>query len=61
MDYTFAHAAPDEVKDIFMLYEKRVKWMNEHDIQQWNVTSQAASKLPGASLRYVPAGKSDSL
>ena len=39
MDYTFAHAAPGEVKDAFMLYEKRVKWMNDHDIQQWNVTS----------------------
>ena len=39
MDYTFAHAAPGEVKDAFMLYEKRVEWMNDHDIQQWNVTS----------------------
>ena len=38
MKYDFAPAASGEIAAVFSLYEKRVRWMDEQGIRQWNVT-----------------------
>ena len=38
MKYDFAPAASGEIAAAFSLYEKRVRWMDEQGIRQWNVT-----------------------
>ena len=37
MNYTLDLARPEEIADIFSLYEKRIAWMDEVGIRQWNV------------------------
>ncbi|MDO5544490.1 MAG: GNAT family N-acetyltransferase [Eubacteriales bacterium] len=36
--YLFREAAPDEVSQVFSLILKRMRWMDEKGIRQWNVT-----------------------
>lgn len=38
MKYDFAPAASGEIAAVFSPYEKRVRWMDEQGIRQWNVT-----------------------
>ena len=38
MNYTLTKARPEEIADIFSLYEKRIAWMDEVGIRQWNVS-----------------------
>lgn len=38
MDYIFRAATENDLDTVFSLYEKRVNWMNENGIMQWNVT-----------------------
>lgn len=38
MSYCFEKAISEETASIFALYEKRVKWMDECGIRQWNTT-----------------------
>ena len=38
MAYTFQTAKPEEIETVFELYRKRVCWMDEIDIHQWNKT-----------------------
>ena len=38
MEYIFQPAAPQEVEAAFHLYERRVSWMNEKGLHQWNDT-----------------------
>ena len=38
MSYVLKKARADEIADIFSLYEKRVAWMDEVGIRQWNVS-----------------------
>ena len=38
MDYTLKPAEIIEVEDIFRLYERRVRWMDDHGVRQWNTT-----------------------
>ena len=38
MAYTFHPAAADDIDAVFALFEKRVDWMNEQNIHQWNDT-----------------------
>lgn len=38
MTYRFEKAVSEEIASIFSLYEKRVKWMDECGIRQWNTT-----------------------
>lgn len=37
-EYIFECAGEDDVEAIFSLYEKRVRWMDEKGIYQWNAT-----------------------
>lgn len=37
MKYDFAPAASGEIAAVFSPYEKRVRWMDEQGIRQWNV------------------------
>ena len=39
MERTLRLAKSSDVDAIFLLYKKRVRWMDEKGIQQWNVTS----------------------
>lgn len=36
--YALRSARPEEIDEIFSLYEKRVRWMGEKGIRQWNDT-----------------------
>ena len=36
--YALRSARPEEVDEVFSLYEKRVRWMDEKGIRQWNDT-----------------------
>ena len=38
MEYRFGKAEKSETAEIFRLYEKRVHWMDDVGIRQWNVT-----------------------
>lgn len=38
MEYRFELAAPEDVEPVFRLYERRISWMNEKNIRQWNTT-----------------------
>ena len=38
MSYTFRAAKPSEIESIFGLYQKRIRWMDEKGIHQWNTT-----------------------
>lgn len=38
MSDAFRAAGPDEVESIFLLYKKRIHWMNKKGICQWNTT-----------------------
>lgn len=38
MAYTFRLAAVGDIDDVFSLFEKRVDWMNQQNIHQWNDT-----------------------
>ena len=38
MKDAFRAAAPSDIEAIFSLYEKRVRWMDENGVRQWNVT-----------------------
>lgn len=38
MNYSFGKAGAGEIGAIFALYERRVRWMNEKGIRQWNAT-----------------------
>ncbi len=37
MDYAFRKAEASEIGEIFALFEKRVRWMDENGIRHWNV------------------------
>ena len=39
MGYVFRLARDNEIDAIFSLYEKRIQWMDESGIQQWNMTN----------------------
>lgn len=39
MDYVFRPAEPDEIDEIFSLFEERVAWMDEKGLRQWNATN----------------------
>lgn len=38
MEYIFRPSKSEDIDAVFGLYEKRVAWMNEKGIRQWNVT-----------------------
>lgn len=38
MEYWFELAAPEDVEPVFRLYERRISWMNDKNIRQWNTT-----------------------
>ena len=38
MAYVFRLAKGEEIDSVFSLFEKRIEWMNQKNIQQWNVT-----------------------
>lgn len=38
MNYNFRPAEEEDIDAVFELYEKRIAWMNEKGIRQWNVT-----------------------
>lgn len=38
MKYALKTVRPEEIADVFSLYEKRVAWMDEAGIRQWNVS-----------------------
>lgn len=38
MKYNFRPAEEEDIDAVFELYEKRIAWMNEKGIRQWNVT-----------------------
>ncbi|MDD7281235.1 GNAT family N-acetyltransferase [Floccifex sp.] len=38
MNYQFTLASKNEIQAIFHLYEQRVQWMDNKNIQQWNTT-----------------------
>lgn len=38
MSYIFRPAKAEDIDAVFTLFEKRVNWMNEEGIRQWNVT-----------------------
>lgn len=38
MKYTFRAAEPDDIENVFLLYKKRICWMEEKNIRQWNTT-----------------------
>ena len=38
MGHIFRLAEHSDINAIFQLYKKRIHWMNENDIRQWNVT-----------------------
>jgi len=37
-EYIFECSGEDDVEAIFSLYEKRVRWMDEKGLKQWNAT-----------------------
>ena len=39
MEYSFGIASMADIENVFALYGKRVRWMDEIGIKQWNVTS----------------------
>lgn len=38
MQFDFVPAASGEIAAVFSLYEKRVRWMDEQGVRQWNVS-----------------------
>lgn len=38
MEHTFRLAGPSDIDAVFQLYKKRIQWMDEKGIRQWNVT-----------------------
>lgn len=38
MGYLLKEALPNEIEEIFSLYESRIKWMDNNGIKQWNTT-----------------------
>lgn len=38
MKHTFRLAEPSDIDAVFQLYKKRIQWMDEKGIRQWNVT-----------------------
>lgn len=43
MNYTFRTAKHDEIESVFDLYQKRIRWMDEKAIHQWNTTGYLES------------------
>ncbi len=43
MEYRLRRADPEELDAVFVLYEKRVGWMDQRGIRQWNVTGYLAA------------------
>ena len=38
MNFVFRKAAEEDIPEIFALYEKRIAWMEEKGLRQWNAT-----------------------
>lgn len=38
----FRQAQPEEIEEIFSLYGKRIRWMDENGVRQWNATDYLA-------------------
>ncbi len=38
MNYTFRVAEPCEVEAVYLLYKKRIQWMDKKGVRQWNAT-----------------------
>lgn len=38
MSYIFTRARIDEIQELYKIIEKRIRWMDENAIQQWNTT-----------------------
>jgi len=38
MKYTFRTAETDDIESVFLLYKKRIRWMDKKGIRQWNTT-----------------------
>ena len=42
MKSVFRQARPEEIEEIFSLYKKRIRWMDENGVRQWNATDYLA-------------------
>lgn len=42
MKSVFRQAQPEEIEEIFSLYGKRIRWMDENGVHQWNATDYLA-------------------
>ncbi|WP_136035703.1 GNAT family N-acetyltransferase [Bacillus salacetis] len=56
-NYTFRKAEAIDVENIIQLIEKRIKWMDTNNIQQWNKTNYFDSYPRAYFFKKVTAGE----
>jgi|GEM_PF-88023 len=56
MVYTFTRAKPEDIQEIYSIVKKRVQWMEDKGIRQWNTTDYLNTYPPAYFIAHQKAG-----